>query len=82
MKRPRPVLVFGAVIAGLSVLSESADALDLLPGPVLPWVRLTLAVATAAGGALWAQARVTPVKDPVGDDGRPLIPAPWQRPHG
>lgn len=81
MSRPRPVLVFGAVIAVLSVLSESADALDVLPPAVLPWVRLALAVATAVGGALWAQSRVTPVADPRDGEGRRLIPAPW-RPHG
>lgn len=74
MSRPRPVLIFGAVIAGLSVLSESADALDVLPGAVLPWVRLALAVATAVGGALYVQTRVTPVSDPRTADGTPLIP--------
>lgn len=81
MSRPRPVLVFGGVIAALSVLSESADAFDVLPAPVLPWVRLALAVATAVGGALWAQSKVTPVSDPRGDDGRQLIRAPrdWAR---
>lgn len=74
-KRPRPVLIFGVVVAVLSVLSESADALNVLPGQVLPWIRLGLTLATAIGGAVWAQSRVTPVSDPHDSLGRPLVPA-------
>ena len=74
MKRPRPVLVFGIVVAVLEVLSESADALNVLPAALLPWIRLGLTLATAIGGALWAQSMVTPVADPRDDLGRPLIP--------
>ena len=72
MSRPRPVLVYGIILAVLSVISESADAANLLPGRVFPWIRLALAVATAIGGALWAQSKVTPLSDPRDKDGRPL----------
>lgn len=74
--RPRPVLYFGIALAVLSAVSESADAANVLPGQVFPWIRLALAVAAAVGGAVWAQSKVTPVKDPRDDQGRPLVPVP------
>lgn len=75
--RPRPVLIYGIVLAVLSALSESADAANLLPGRVFPWIRLALTVAAAIGGAVWAQSKVTPLSDPVAADGTtPLIPDP------
>jgi hypothetical protein len=73
--RPRPVLIYGIVIAVLSVLAESADAADLLPPRALPWIRLILSVSVAIGGALWAQSQVTPLSDPMAADGKtPLVP--------
>jgi hypothetical protein len=77
--RPRPVLIFGIVVAVLSVLAESADAANLLPGRALPWIRLLLSVAVAIGGALFVQGRVTPLADPRDNDGTPLRPAPQSR---
>jgi hypothetical protein len=74
MARPRPVLIFGVVVAVLGVLNESADAANLLPGPVFPWVRLLLSVAVAVGGALFVQARVTPLADPRDEVGNSLVP--------
>lgn len=76
--RPRPVVVFGIVVAVLEAVSESADAANVLPGSVFPWIRLALTLVTAIGGALWAQSKVTPVKDPRDNDGRRLIRAPRQ----
>lgn len=76
MSRPRPVLVFGVVVAVLETVSESADAANVLPGNVFPWIRLALTLATAIGGAVFVQSKVTPVSDPRADDGTPLVPAP------
>lgn len=72
--RPRPVLIYGAVLAVLTVLTTSADATDLLPDSVLLWLRLATAIVVALGGALFVQARVTPTSDPRDDDGTPLRP--------
>ena len=77
--RPRPVLVYGVVIAVLGAVAESADAANLLPGRVFPWIRLALTVAAAVGGAVWAQSKVTPLSDPRDDAGNPLVPLPPTR---
>ena len=77
--RPRPVLWFGIVIAVLSAISESADAVNLLPGRVFPWIRLALTVAAAVGGAVWAQSKVTPLADPRDRDLHPLVPEAVRR---
>lgn len=76
MKRPEPVLLFGIAVAVLEVLNESADAVNLLPAQVFPWVRLMLTLAVAVGGAVWTRSRVTPVADPRDDEGRVLAPVP------
>ena len=80
MNRPRPVLVFGIVMAVLTAVSESADAADVLPDQVFPWVRLAILVTSAVGGAVWAQSQVTPVSDPRTNAGVPLVPDPRGRP--
>jgi len=67
-------LWFGVAVAVLGVLNESADALNVLPPQVFPWVRLALTLTTAVGGALAVQARVTPLKDPRDGQNRPLVP--------
>ena len=74
MSRPRPVVIYGTVMAVLAVVNESADAADILPEQVFPWLRLGIAVATAIGGALWTQTKVTPLSDPQTNDGVPLVP--------
>lgn len=74
MSRPRPVLVYGIVIAVLSAISESADAANVLPPHVFPWIRLGLAVAAAIGGAVYVQTRVTPVSDPRDSAMERLVP--------
>lgn len=76
MARPRPVLIFGIVVALLGGLNESADAVNLLPGPVFPWVRLLLSLTVAVGGAVYVQSKVTPISDPRDDQGNPLVAKP------
>lgn len=74
--RPRPVLIYGCVMAGLSALITYADITNLVREDVLNWIRLFTTILGAVGGAVWAQSRVTPLSDPRDDQGRELAPVP------
>lgn len=82
MRRPRPVVIYGAVMAALVAVTESADAADLMPASVFPWVRVVLLVMTAVGGALVTQSQVTPVSSPMNDAGQRLVPMTVRRGDG
>lgn len=76
MKRPRPVLIYGCVMAALIVLTTSADAANVIPDSVLVWLRLATAILGGVGGALFVQDKVTPLSSPQAADGRALVPSP------
>ena len=71
--RPRPVPIYGIGVTVLGVLTESADAADILPEAVFPYLRLLLGLLLAAG-AFVVQSQVTPVSSPQDNKGRPLVP--------
>ena len=71
--RPRPVVIYGAVVAGLQALLGAGDLLNVIPDSVARWLQLTLVVLVAVGGALVVQAKVTPLSDPQDDRGVPLV---------
>ena len=73
--KPRPVLIFGGVLAGLTAVTTYADVENMIPGTVLNWIRL----GTAVGAVVWTfyvQSVVTPLSQPVAKDGRTLVPSP------
>lgn len=73
-RRPRPVLIYGCVMAVLGVLTTSADAANVIPEGTLIWLRLVLAIVAGLGGALFVQGKVTPMSSPQTNDGEPLVP--------
>ena len=75
MSRPRPVLIYAAVMAGLSAVTGYAGLDQLIPSQAVAWLALVTVVTGAVGGVL-VQGRVTPVADPRAVDGRPLVPNP------
>ena len=80
--RPRPVLIYGCVMAVLIVLTTSADAANVLPDTVLIWIRLATAILGGVGGALFVQGQVTPLSDPRTKNGLqscPLKSAPGRK---
>jgi hypothetical protein len=74
MPRPRPVLIYGAVIAALETLLGIADLGDMLPEKVIDWLRIVVVVLVAIGGAFGVQSRVTPLSAPQDASGTPLVP--------
>lgn len=74
--RPRPVLIYGALVAGLQALLSTADLANLLPEKVIDILNIVLVVLLAIGGALFVQTKVTPLSDPQASDGRALVPSP------
>ena len=77
--RPRPVLIYGCVMAVLIVLTTSADAANVLPDTVLIWIRLATAILGGVGGALFVQGQVTPLSDPRTKNGVPATLVPRAR---
>lgn len=73
-KRPRPVLLYAALMAALAALSAGGYALGILPPAALAWITLASIVASAVGGVL-VQGAVTPLSAPQDGRGRPLLPA-------
>ena len=73
--RPRPVLIYTAVVVGLQTFLALGGSSERIDEDVLWWLQALLAVGSAVGGAL-LQGVVTPLSDPMSKDGRPLIPAP------
>lgn len=71
--RPRPVLIFGMVLAALTAVTTYADAENIIPNPWLNWLRVATAVLGAAG-AFYVQTKTTPLSDPKANDGTPLVP--------
>jgi hypothetical protein len=69
-------MIYGIAMIVLAAINESADALNILPPQVFPWVRLTLTIMGGVGGLLWAQSKVTPLSDPRDDLLRPLVVDP------
>ena len=72
-KRPEPVRILWAVIAGLSALLGVAGLTDFVPKDVVFWLGVALAVLTAVAGES-VRNRVTPVSDPRNAAGTPLTP--------
>jgi hypothetical protein len=74
--RPRPVLIYAAVMAGLTALTGYAGLDQLVPAAAVSWLALLTVVAGAIGGVL-VQGQVTPVSDPRDRYGRRLVaPSP------
>lgn len=76
MNRPRPVLIYGALVAGLQALLSAADLGNLMPQKTIAILNIVLIVLLAVGGALFVQTKVTPLSDPQAADGRTLVPSP------
>lgn len=74
MGRPRPVLIYAAVMAGLTALTGYAGLDQLIPSQAVAWLALATVVVGAVGGAL-VQGQVTPLADPRAKDGGPLVAA-------
>lgn len=74
MKRPRPVLVTFAILAGAQVLLGGAALSAVVP---TAWVGLgSLVVASVqAGMTFYVQGKVTPLSDPRDASGEALVPA-------
>lgn len=81
-KRPRPVVIFGAALAGLGALTTAADVTNVLPEGVLTWARLVFIVGGAVFGSLYVQKQVTPLSDPRDAAGRRLVPQTRQQAPG
>lgn len=71
----RPVVVYSAIVAGLTALLGAAGLSDLLPKSVIAWLNLALVVLVAVGGVLTSSA-TTSLSDPRDARGRTLVPAP------
>jgi hypothetical protein len=76
MNRPRPVLLYGAVVAALQAVLSMADLSNLVPEKVIAILNMVLIILLAVGGALFVQGQVTPLSDPQASDGRKLVPSP------
>ena len=74
MNRPRPVLIYGVVVAALQALLGVADLTNLMPGKTIATLNTLLIVLIAIGGALFTQEKVTPLSSPQANDGTPLVP--------
>lgn len=68
-----PVLILAGVVAVLQAVLAYSDIENLIPNPVLNWLRLTLVVFTVLG-AFVARSKVTPLADPRDEHGFRLIP--------
>lgn len=74
--RPRPVLIYAAVMAGLTTATGYAGLDQLIPSGAVAWLALVTLVVGSVGGVL-VQGQVTPVSDPRDQYGRRLaVPAP------
>lgn len=73
MSRPRPVLIFAAVIAALNALAAIGDLTDVLPSSAVKWIAIGSAVVTAVGGVI-VQGQVTPLSSPRDKVGTRLVP--------
>jgi hypothetical protein len=74
MSRPRPVVVYAAVMAGLAAVLGFGGLADLIPAVAIAWLTLATAVISAVGGVL-VQGVVTPLSDPRDAEGRRLLPS-------
>jgi hypothetical protein len=71
--RPRPVLIFAALVAGLNAFTAAGDLLNVLPPKAVTYVALISVVGAAVGGVL-VQGVVTPLSAPQDGRGQPLVP--------
>jgi hypothetical protein len=71
--RPRPVLLFAALIAGLNAFTAAGDLLNVLPPKAVTYVALISVVVAAVGGVL-VQGVVTPLSSPQNSRGEDLVP--------
>ncbi|MEU5950526.1 hypothetical protein ABZ793_33995 [Micromonospora sp. NPDC047465] len=76
--RPRPVLIYAAVMAGLTTLTGYAGLDQLIPAQAVAWLALVTLVVGAVSGVL-VQGQVTPLSSPQASDGRALVPTPPAR---
>ncbi|SCL43140.1 hypothetical protein GA0074692_6781 [Micromonospora pallida] len=75
-RRPRPVIIYAATMAGLTTLTGYAGLDQLIPAQAVAWLALATLVVGAVGGVL-VQSQVTPVADPRDQYGRRLgAPSP------
>lgn len=72
-RRPRPVLLLAALIAGLNAAAGAGVLADVLPARAVGYVLLASIVLTAVGGVL-VQGAVTPLADPRNAAGQQLLP--------
>ncbi|MFI6332955.1 hypothetical protein ACIBBG_32195 [Micromonospora chersina] len=56
-------------------MTTFADVQNIIPNPLLTWLRLATVVLGAAG-TFYVQNQVSPLKAPRAADGRPLVPTP------
>lgn len=70
-RRPRPVLIYAATMAGLTTLTGYAGLDQLIPSSAVAWLALVTVVVGSVGGVL-VQGQVTPVADPRDQYGRQL----------
>lgn len=75
-RRPRPVLLLVALIAGLNAFTAAGDLLNILPAVAVTYVALISIVVAAVGGVL-VQGAVTPLSAPQDARGQDLVPQ-WQ----
>jgi hypothetical protein len=73
LRRPRPVLIYAAIVAGLQAFLGVAGLTDLMPSRTVAIVSLVSVVVSAMGAAL-LQGVVTPLSAPQDGRGRPLLP--------
>ncbi|MEU8301132.1 hypothetical protein AB0C04_28065 [Micromonospora sp. NPDC048909] len=76
--RPRPVLIYATVMAGLTALTGYAGLDQLIPAQAVSWLALVTVIVGAVGGVL-VQSQVTPLSAPQMKDGRQLVPTPLAR---
>lgn len=73
MARPQPVLTYDAI--KLAVSAGVTAVWATVPDPVLQVGSTILGVLVFAGFTWFTQHVVTPLADPVNEDGVPLVPA-------
>ncbi|MFI9381243.1 hypothetical protein [Kutzneria sp. NPDC052558] len=77
--RPRPLRVAASVVGGLSALVSGLVGAGLLTsgqgGAVAGLISAAVSVLAAFGFVIASESKVTPVRDPVDQAGRPLVPA-------